>query len=141
MTLYFAYGANMDPVHMAEHAPGARGAGAAVLEGHRFGIAALGFGTVRPDPAARVHGVLWELTDADLEALDRFEGVGDGAYRRAGARVRTPEGDQLDAMIYLPTDDAPGTPAPPYLERIIEVARMLEFPADYVAGLVAQRAS
>ena len=58
MTLYFAYGANMDPVHMAERCPAAQHLGVASLPGHRFGIAAGGYGTVRPDSGMAVRGVL-----------------------------------------------------------------------------------
>lgn len=135
MTAYFAYGANMDPVHMAQRCPGAVPLGRAELPDHAIGIAAGGFGTVRPVAGGRVVGVLWHLTDANLAALDEFEGVAEGFYRRHGARVRTADGGMVEAIIYRPSDDASGSPAPGYLERIIEVAESLEFPADYVATL------
>jgi gamma-glutamylcyclotransferase (GGCT)/AIG2-like uncharacterized protein YtfP len=141
VTTYFAYGANLDPVHMAEQCPGARRLGPAILPGHAFGIAAGGFGTVRPERDGSVHGVLWQLTLADVAALDQFEGVEANFYRKDRARVTTGAGETVEAMIYRPSDDAPGIPAPGYLERIIEVGELLGFPADYVAGLRAQRAS
>ena len=141
MTLYFAYGANMDPVHMAERCPGARQLGVASLPGHRFGIAAGGYGTVRPDSAMAVPGVLWRLTPNDVAALDDFEGVASGFYRKDLARVADGTGAVVEAMLYRPADDSPGRAAPGYLERIIEVCRELEFPREYVAGLEAQRTS
>lgn len=48
----------------------------------------------------RVEGVLWtDLSDADLERLDDFEGVASGLYRRIRVRVHTDPG-VLDAWAY-----------------------------------------
>jgi hypothetical protein len=141
MTLYFAYGANMDPVHMAERCPGARQLGIATLPGHAFGIAATGYATVRPDPGMIVRGVLWRLTPADEASLDEFEGVESGLYWKDIVPVEDAAGTIVEAMIYRPTDDSPGRAAPGYLERIIEVCQGLGFPREYVLGLEAQRNS
>lgn len=135
MTVYFAYGANMDPVHMAVHCPRAERLGVAELRDHAFGIAAGGFGTARPAAGSTVYGVLWRLTPADLAALDQFEGVAQSFYRRHTAAVVTPDGHTVEAMIYRPTDDSPGTPSPGYLERIVAVAEMLTLPPQYIASL------
>lgn len=140
MTIYFAYGANMDPVHMAESCPGAVCLGHATLPHHAFGIAAGGFGTVRPDEGSSVPGVLWRLTDADMAALDRFEGVADGFYRRHRKVVHQQGWANIDAMVYLPADDRPGRPNPGYLERIIEVGESLQFPAHHLDELRRQLA-
>ena len=137
MTRYFAYGANMDPIHMAERCPTARCQGVAVLPGHGFRIAATGYGNAITVPRESVYGVLWELEPADEAALDAFEGIADGLYRKAGAMVRTSDGSNLQAMLYLPADPAPGRPVPGYLERIIEVADTLNFPPAYLAELRA----
>lgn len=141
MRLYFAYGANMDPVHMSKQCPGARQLGVASLPGHAFGIAAGGYGTVRRHSATAVRGVLWRLTPDDVAALDEFEGIESGFYRRDIARVEAGTGETVEAMIYRPTDDSPGRAVPGYLERIIEVCQALGFPREYVAGLEAQRTS
>ncbi len=139
---YFAYGANMDATHMAECCPGARRLGAAVLPGHTFAIAAQGFGRAAPAPDRDLPGVLWELTEADLAALDRFEGIPDGMYRQELAEVRDAEGRRFQAMLYQPTDPAPGGPRPGYLEGIIAVGQALDLPAahlDHLRRLVAPR--
>jgi hypothetical protein len=141
VTVYFAYGANMDPVHMAERCPGARRIGIARVPGHAFGIAAGGFGTLRPARGQAVRGVLWRLTPEDILALDDFEGVASGFYMKDVMRVEPEDGAPLEAMIYRPGDDSPGRPAAGYLERIIEVCQDLGFPREYVDGLEAQRTS
>lgn len=135
MTIYFAYGANMDPVHMSASCPAAGHLGLAVLPGHAFGIAAGGLGTIRADPNARVRGVLWDLTAADEAALDEFEGLATGFYRKDTARVERHNGEMMAAMIYRPVDDTPGRAEPGYVERIIEVGGLLGFPPDYLAEL------
>lgn len=139
MTIYFSYGANMDPVHMAEHCPGALRIGPAILPDHAFGIAAGHYGTVRAAPGRSVHGVLWRLTPGDEAALDEFEGVAKGFYRKDTAPVRASTGERHAAMLYRPVDDRPGTASRRYLERIIEVATLLEFPPSYLAELKAHR--
>jgi len=141
--LYFAYGANMDASHMAECCPGARRLGAAVLPGHGFAIAAQGYGRAAPAPGQDLPGVLWELTDADVLALDRFEGIPEGTYRQETAEVRdATSGRMRTAMLYQPTDPAPGRPRPGYLERIIAVGQTLDLPAthlDHLRRLVSAR--
>ena len=136
MTLYFSYGANMDPVHMAKECPGAVRIGPATLPGYRFGIAHAGYGTARPDPGSVIRGVLWQLTPSDEAALDRFEGVPDGLYYKSLLVVSGAAGEQ-DAMLYRAADPATGTPVAGYLERIVEVAESLRFPSEYVEELRA----
>jgi len=133
--LYFAYGANMDPRHMADCCPGAKRIGQAALPDHEFAIAAQGFGRAAPAPGRDLPGVLWELTDGDVVALDSFEGIAEGMYRQETREVRGTDGTLRWAMLYQPTDPAPGRPRPGYLERIIVVAESLSFPAAYLATL------
>lgn len=135
MTLYFAYGSNMDPSHMTEKCPGATRLGTAALAGHSFRMAATGYGNAGADPGAQLPGVLWELDPPDEAALDAYEGVPQGLYRKDFARVTRSDGAAVRAMLYRATDPAPGPPVPGYLERIIEVAESLEFPSEYVASL------
>ncbi len=135
MTLCFAYGANMDPFHMGERCPGAERLGLGTVPDYAFGIAAGGFGTIRPAPGSVVRGVLWRLEPADLASLDEFEGVAAGFYRKGVLPVVTESGRTVEAMFYSPSDDRPGTAAPGYLERILEVGEELGFPADYLEEL------
>ena len=140
--LYFSYGANMDASHMAECCPEARRIGAAVLPGHAFAIAAQGYGRAAPAPGQDLPGVLGELTETDVAALDRFEGIPDGMYRQDTTEVRDADGRMRRAMLYQPTDPSPGTPRPGYLERIIVVGQELALPAahlDHLRRLVGSR--
>ena len=82
MTLYFAYGANMERAAMRRRCPGATALGPARLSGWRYAIAE-GYGSVARAPGRRVFGVLWRLTPRDLAALNIFESLDSGLYRRA----------------------------------------------------------
>ena len=82
-----------------------------------------------------MHGLLWDLTGADLGRLDGYEGVSKGRYAREMAEVVTEEGPAVSAVIYIASDTTPGKPKDGYLERIIEAARKLGLPADYLRDL------
>src|SRR5882757_6279657 len=82
MTLYFAYGANMERAAMRARCPGAKALGPARLTNWRYVIAG-GYGSVVAAPGAQVFGVLWRLSPRDLAALNIFENLDSGLYRRA----------------------------------------------------------
>lgn len=131
---YFAYGANMDRGHMSRTAPGAVLLGHAVLDGYRVVIGKAGYGTVVPGGDTVVHGILWRLTERDEEALDDFEGIAQGLYRKDVVAVRTAAGVE-QAMVYLATDDRPGVTSADYVRQVVAAARAAGLPAEYVRGL------
>jgi gamma-glutamylcyclotransferase (GGCT)/AIG2-like uncharacterized protein YtfP len=127
---YFAYGANIITADMAQRCPAAREIGAAVLQGWRFIVARGGYSTIVPDPAARVVGVLWSLTPACERALDQFEDIDGGLFRRDTIEI-----DGKPTLVYLATDRTPGRAVAGYLEAVIAAAEARSFPADYVEEL------
>lgn len=138
--LYFAYGSNMDPRQMRERCTGARPVGAARLAGHRlvFTRDAPGWGggvaSIEPAPGDEVWGVLWEITPADEEALDEYEGVAVGAYRKA--RVAVERGtDAREALVYVANPRAGKPPSRRYLAALVRGAASHGLPAPYVARL------
>lgn len=70
--LYFAYGMNTNPVEMALRCPGARSLGHAQLVNHSFRFAQ--HADVEPCEGSYVNGVLWEINEQNLQALDTLEG-------------------------------------------------------------------
>ena len=92
MTLYFAYGSNMNRAGMARRCPAARAIGQAKLDDYHFFIGIDGWARVKPSLGDSVHGVLWGLTPRDIAALHAYEGLHAGLYDvrrlpvRAGAR-------------------------------------------------------
>ena len=62
---------------------------------------------------ARVPGLLWALTDEDLDRLDRFEGH-PIAYARRRLLVTLPEGDRRRAHVYVKAPTERATPTEAY---------------------------
>jgi hypothetical protein len=138
MTLYFAYGSNMDRDAMAARCPQAQAIGPGALPGWRFFIGSEGWGSVDPSPGGMVHGVLWRLTPRDRAALHTYELLHKGLYDvrtlpvLLGAR-------RVPAMTYVLRRRIPGEPKPGYIELIVRAARDWNLPERYVAQ-VARRA-
>jgi gamma-glutamylcyclotransferase (GGCT)/AIG2-like uncharacterized protein YtfP len=136
MKRYFAYGSNMDPEQMGARCPGAVLEGVGALRGYRFLITETGFGSVVPDPESTVHGVVWRLLPGDEAALDAYEGVESGLYRKITARVQLASpAESVEAMLYVATTDRPGRPKPGYLEKVLEAARHHGLPPAYLEEL------
>ncbi len=135
MALYFAYGSNMDLVQMSNRCERAATIGIAKLDSYRFIINSHGVATVVPDPASAVEGLLWRITDEDERTLDRYEGVGQGIYRKALVELKTRDGRNIKALIYIAADSSPGVPRPGYLEEIISAAESCGLPKAYVDQL------
>jgi gamma-glutamylcyclotransferase (GGCT)/AIG2-like uncharacterized protein YtfP len=140
VALYAAYGSNMDPAQMAERCPHSPGRGTGWLEGWRltFGGEDIGWegslATVVEDSAERVFVVLYELSDADEKALDRWDGVTLGFYRKIKVRVSTLDGDVL-AWLYVLNGYEGGLPSARYLGIMADAAEAAGAPAAYVSGL------
>ncbi len=140
MELYAAYGSNMSPAQMAERCPHSPQQGTGWLEGWRltFGGADIGWegalATVVEDADERVFVVLYELSEGDERALDRWDGVTIGYYRKLRVRVATLEGDIL-AWLYVLNDYEGGLPSARYLGIVADAAELAGAPADYVRWL------
>ena len=134
MMFYFAYGSNMDRAAMAKRCPKARPLGIAMTDGYRFIIGAGGYASLARTPGACVHGVLWRLTPRDLAALDAYESVDTGLYRRAMRPVRF-KGRTSPALLYLGRRPGQSKARRGYLQSVIAAARDWKLPAEYIARL------
>jgi hypothetical protein len=133
MTLYFAYGANMERAAMQVRCPAAVARGPALLRGWRYVIAS-GYGSVAPVPGAGVFGVLWRLTPRDLAALNIFESLDSGLYRRVGVTVEA-GGQRARALLYVGRRGGRQRPMPGYQERVVAAASEWQLPRRYVEQL------
>lgn len=121
---YFAYGSNICAEQMALRCPAAVPLGLADLPGWRFALNRRGVATLLEEPAACASGLLWDLSRACEEALDRYEGVASDVYRRAEIEVAG-----APALVYLAAETRPGAARPGYLERILAACGRLGLPA------------
>ena len=115
---------------MASRCPAAREIGTAVLPDWRFILARSGYATILPERGSRVVGVLWSLTTECERALDEFEEVDGGLFRRDSIVVA---GEP--ALVYLATDSASSRARAGYVDAVIAAAEARGFPADYVEEL------
>jgi gamma-glutamylcyclotransferase (GGCT)/AIG2-like uncharacterized protein YtfP len=126
----------MDPTQLGELCPGAVLVGAAQLPDHRLFVTREGWASLRAGDGSSVYGVVWQLTDQDLAALDAYEDTAQGLYRRETRRVkRLAQTESLDALVYIAGDEVSGAPRPGYLERVLAAARHHDLPEPYVAEL------
>jgi cation transport regulator ChaC len=134
VTIYFAYGSNMDRSGMTRRCPGARALGPAMLSGYRFYVGLDGWGSVAPNAGRTVHGVLWRLTPRDIAALHACELLHQGLYDTRYLPVRYGK-RRVRAMIYILRRRAPGIPRPGYVEMIAAAARGWKLPEPYVRSV------
>lgn len=147
--IYFAYGSNLDPEQMKERCPNSEPLGRAVLRGHRLDFTyrsrkrGCGVADVVSDPSSEVWGVLFSITDADRDRLDKSEGYSretdSGAYLWRPKRVfpeSNPEAE-MDAFTYeVSTRLVPGPrPSREYLGQILKGAKHWKLPTTYLAFL------
>jgi len=96
--LYFAYGSNMNVGQMAVRCPNAEPIGAIVLEDWR--LVFRGVADCIQEPGAKCSGVVWRLTPECEAALDRYEGVTGGMYRKEYIPIEPYEGETR-MLIYV----------------------------------------
>ncbi|MFN8155961.1 MAG: gamma-glutamylcyclotransferase family protein [Candidatus Nanopelagicales bacterium] len=140
MTLYAAYGSNLDPEQMVLRAPHAPHRGTGWIVGWRltFGGEDLGWegalATVVEEPGSQVFVSLYDMTDADEATLDEWEGSDLGLYTKIRVRVATLDGD-VTAWIYVLDAYEGGLPSARYLGIMADAAEAAGAPDDYVADL------
>jgi hypothetical protein len=134
MPLYFAYGANMDVEAMARRCPRSKPLNLARLMRHRLAVMREGWLTATRDANADVHGVLWDVALADMRALDRYEGLGEGLYVKAAQPVVVAAGAKR-ALIYFGTNCGPGVAQADYIAGVLLAARRWNLPDDAIARL------
>src|ERR1700761_8329765 len=115
---------------MARRCPDADNPRRAVLADHDWLINQRGVATVEPFDGTQVHGVVWDLTDRDLDTLDSAASV-PAHYRRDKMVVHTEDGPS-DAWVYIDHRVNLGPPRPGYLERIIDGALHHGLPQHWI---------
>ena len=149
---YFAYGSNLDPDQMRSRCPDHHVVGLAALRDHRLIFPLFsnrwggGVASVQLHHGATVWGMLYELTEHDLDSLDEHEG-----FRAHGDQDNVYDRDHVTVELVRPDDGSiprrvrtyayvarPSNPSPPsrrYLDALLKGARHHRLPEDYVAKL------
>lgn len=141
MTLYAAYGSNLDPRQMLLRAPHSPHRGTGWLRGWRltFGGEEIGWegavASLAEDIEHSVFVSVYDLTSADESALDEWEGVTTDLYRKIRVRVEMLDGSPL-CYVYVLNSFEGGLPSQRYLEIMVNAAREAGAPEDYIASLI-----
>ncbi len=143
VTLYAAYGSNLDPHRMAQRAPASPVRGTGWLRGWRLTFAGeeLGWGgamaTVVEDPDASVFVMLYDVPPMDEQFLDVWEDLDLGLWRKIRVRVHTYDDEPL-AWLYVLDAYEGGLPSKQHVEVIAQSAELAGAPAYYVTWLREQ---
>jgi gamma-glutamylcyclotransferase (GGCT)/AIG2-like uncharacterized protein YtfP len=99
---YFAYGMNTNLTQMAVRCPGAVCLGPAWI--NNYALVFRHFADIEPEVDSYCDGVLWEITDDNLVALDALEGY-PYHYTRFSVVVNTDRGSDT-ALVYQMVDQS-----------------------------------
>ena len=140
VTLYAAYGTNLDPARMGERCPHSILHSTGWLTGWRltFGGEEHGWdgalSTIVQDPFGQVFVAVYDVTPEDERLLDGWEAADTGLYRKTKVRVQTLTGEQVVWAYVLDAYEG-GLPSASYLGVLADAADAAGAPEDYVAAL------
>ena len=150
VTLVFAYGSNLDCAQMRGRCPSARFHCIAKLKDHRLAFPRkskkrnCGVAVPVPDKGRSVWGVVYEIEEVDLSALDKCEGYYPerkerlNAYNRRSGQIFEKGDEQrpLIAWIYFAVEQSsPPPPSSEYATLILGGGRFWGLPEDYINEL------
>ena len=138
---YFAYGSNLDLPQMKSRCPESKLISKGSLSGDRltFNRFSSGWGggvaDVIQEQDSKVWGLIFEISDTDLERLDRYEGYHKdwtSLYERWQAIIETPNGLVSDVWVYTVVEKQKFVkPTIEYLQIIKDAAVRWDFPKVY----------
>ena len=96
---YFGYGSNLDVAEMQGRCPGAELVGIARLAGWKVYMDSNGYATIAESDGC-IEGALWLVSDANIAALDEYEGLDRGLYEKRVVKVEL-NGERWNALVYV----------------------------------------
>lgn len=142
MPYFFAYGARMNPATMHGDTPNAVAMGAARLDGYRlvFNVPSRSWGggaaNAVPAPGGHLWGVLWEVGEADLQALNSFRGD-ERMQQVLEVDVQGPEGPVRATTFAVDSPERFVAPTDRYLAMLRAVAQDQGLPEEALAQIDA----
>ena len=120
--LYVAYGSNLNIRQMKYRCPGAKLYGRGVIEDYALqfkGQPHGAFATIAPKEGASVPVAVWEISEKNEQALDRYEGY-PSHYFKQNVPVQL-GGEEVGAMVYIMNLKRQfGMPSPHYYQTVLE---------------------
>lgn len=114
--LYFAYGSNLNITQMQLRCPGAKRIAPGTLNGYSLEFRRV----LTIVPGGSVQGGIWNITKRCEAALDAYEGVQAGLYRKEYVTVISDQGTEYsNVLVYIMEDGFVGPPSDFYLRTCI----------------------
>lgn len=137
---YIAYGSNLNIMQMRMRCPGARIIGTSVIEDYQLlfkGSKTGSYLTIEPMEGAEVPVVIWEVTETDEKALDRYEGYPNFYYKKEMNMdikgIRTGKVRRRDAFVYIMHEERElGIPSWYYVNTCLDGYRAFGFDEKYL---------
>ena len=137
---YIAYGSNMNIPQMRMRCPGARIIGTSVIEDYQLlfkGSKTGSYLTIEPMEGAEVPVVIWEVTESDEKALDRYEGYPNFYYKKEMTLdikgIITGKVRRRDAFVYIMHEERElGIPSWYYVNTCLDGYRAFGFDEKYL---------
>lgn len=137
---YIAYGSNLNIPQMRMRCPGARIIGTSVIEDYQLlfkGSKTGSYLTIEPMEGAKVPVVIWEVTETDEKALDRYEGYPNFYYKKEMTLdikgIRTGKVRRRDAFAYIMHEERElGIPSWYYVNTCLDGYRAFGFDEKYL---------
>lgn len=125
---YIAYGSNLNVKQMAWRCPKAKAIGTAVIKDYELlfkGSKSGSYLTIEPKIGASVPVAIWETTEEDEKALDRYEGYPNFYYKKTMTlevkKLGKEETETVNAYVYIMHEDrALGVPSLSYVSTCVE---------------------
>ncbi len=132
---YLAYGSNHGIDQMKLRCPNAKKIGNTVLNDIQLVFIGEnkneGYASLAMKEGAQTPITIYELSESDVHALDRFEGVSKYVYRKENWRIRF-QGQRIEGIVYLRTSGVYQLPSDEYLERMMKGYQDQEFEAKTI---------
>ena len=137
---YIAYGSNLNIPQMRMRCPGARIIGTSVIEDYQLlfkGSKTGSYLTIEPMEGSEVPVVIWEVTETDEKALDRYEGYPNFYYKKEMTLdikgIRTGKVRRRDAFVYIMHEERElGIPSWYYVNTCLDGYRAFGFDEKYL---------
>lgn len=116
---YFSYGSNLCRAQMLKRCPNAKSVG--VIKIHNMRTIFRRFADIEPSNYRCVTGAIWQITEACEQALDHYEEIQKGLYRKDYISLRmTLEGKEQDIspLVYIMNCKTYALPSEDYLATI-----------------------
>jgi gamma-glutamylcyclotransferase (GGCT)/AIG2-like uncharacterized protein YtfP len=135
--IYFAFGSNMNSKQMENRCPGAIFISQARVNGWSYFINGNGYAGIEENLNSYTLGCVWKLSETHFKSLDEYEAVNEGYYHRTLIQASLlPSGIEKETVVYLSNNRTYGKPSQHYQEEVVEGAKQLGLPNDYIQMLL-----